>query len=181
MARFLDLTGQRFGRLTVQGIAPYRSSTNKILWTCICTCGNKTAVNTQCLKNGEIQSCGCLHREGIKAGYHTIHQGAGKNERLYNVWRGMKARCLNPHADKYKEYGARGITVCCEWKNSYPSFRKWAMENGYDPKAKYGVCTLDRIDVNGPYCPENCRWADAKTQRANQRRNLIGGPQCNTI
>lgn len=83
----------------------------------------------------------------------------------------MKGRCNNPNNQKYKDYGGRGIKVCDEWANDFMSFYIWAMNNGYDPDAPYGVTTIDRIDVNGDYCPDNCQWVDMKTQSQNKRAN----------
>lgn len=91
------------------------------------------------------------------------------NERLYNVWNSMKSRCYNPNVASYKNYGGRGIEVCDEWAHNFPTFQKWAIENGYDPDAPYGECTIDRIDVNGNYEPSNCRWVSMDVQRYNKR------------
>lgn len=96
----------------------------------------------------------------------------GKHKRLYKAWRSMKSRCYNQNSKCYKHYGGRGIIVCDEWLNSYKAFQDWAITNGYDKDAPYSKCTLDRIDVNGNYCPENCRWVDMKTQCNNTRRNV---------
>ena len=82
----------------------------------------------------------------------------------------MKERCYSPKHNRFKDYGGRGIKICEEWRNNYAAFREWAMANGYDPEAPRGACTIDRIDINGNYCPENCRWVDNKTQCDNKRR-----------
>lgn len=93
-----------------------------------------------------------------------------KRPRILGVWQNMKTRCYNPNFHAFQHYGGRGIMVCDEWKNDFNAFAKWAMENGYDPDAPYGQCTLDRIDVDGNYEPSNCRWVDFSVQRRNQRQ-----------
>ena len=89
-------------------------------------------------------------------------------ERLYNVYLGMRHRCYDPKIKNYRLYGGRGIKICDEWLNDYSVFREWAYANGYDENAPRGKCTIDRIDNNGDYTPQNCRWVDMKTQRKNQ-------------
>ena len=94
----------------------------------------------------------------------------GKVERLYKVWLSIKTRTTNKNCRHYKYYGGRGISMCDAWKNDYLAFRQWAYSHGYDQDAPRGKCTIDRINVNGDYCPENCRWVDQKTQVANRRK-----------
>jgi hypothetical protein len=165
--------GMRFERLVVEERAG-TSKCGSILWHCKCDCGNETTVSSADLKRGSTRSCGCLLREsgranGIKS--RTSHGDSrhGLYHRLYKIWQGVKARCTIQSATGFLNYGGRGIAVCEEWANDYSAFKKWALENGYKPDAKFGECTIDRIDNDGNYCPENCRWVDMSAQRNNQK------------
>lgn len=104
---------------------------------------------------------------------HIKHGGRKRNctDRLYYVWQKMRLRCCDKKDKSYKNYGGRGISVCDEWRNDYAAFRAWAFANGYNESAKRGDCTLDRIDVNGDYCPNNCRWVSMAEQCRNTRKN----------
>lgn len=162
--RRIDLTGRKFGKLTVIECAE-QSNNGHLLWKCACDCGNEVIVDSNKLQKGNTASCGCLRidvkrRGGLKHGM--------SHSRLYSVWKDMKYRCNNPSAPNYKHYGGRGIKVCDEWQTFEP-FYNWAMSSGYNPDAQFAQCTIDRIDVNGDYEPLNCRWVDMKTQRNNQR------------
>lgn len=162
-----------FGRLKV--IERYKDdyitpSTGKrqSKWVCLCECGNTVIVAKYQLLYGHTKSCGCYQRQRSKEA-HTKH--GGRYSRLHCVWANMKNRCFNPNYSEYKDYGGRGITVCDEWLE-YDGFRKWAFENGYDENAKRGKCTLDRIDIDGNYCPENCRFVDMYIQANNKQYNI---------
>lgn len=164
MAR-IPMDGQKFGRLTVKGFAG-SSKSQGALWLCMCDCGAEVITSGFRLRSGKTRSCGCYRRDATSFNMTTHGKS---NSRLYIVWRGMKTRCYDTSSDAYKNYGGRGITVCDEWLDDFGAFRNWAISNGYDEDAPQGVCTIDRIDNDAGYSPENCRFVDMKVQRNNQR------------
>lgn len=171
--QYIDLSGQRFGCLVAVEIDHRLGS--RAIWKCKCDCGNTTFVSVSNLRNGHTQSCGCLQISRTSDAMRTHgHKGKRSVNRLYPVWRAMKQRCLLPSSKAYKYYGGRGITVCDEWLE-YDNFMRWAYSHGYDPNAKRGKCTIDRIDVNGNYEPSNCRFVDMAVQNNNKRNSRIGG------
>ena len=162
MGKLSDLTGLKFGRLTV--IQRSGTKNGHVAWLCKCDCGKTIVTIGNLLKSGKSKSCGCKKIETC-GDTHRIH---GKsNTRLYIAWQHMKQRCCNTKNDRYKYYGGRGISICDDWMQFEP-FEQWALSNGYEDEL-----TIDRIDVNGDYCPENCRWVTWETQQNNKRNNNI--------
>lgn len=159
MREFKDKVGQVFGRLTVIEVL----EKGRVLVKC--ECGTVKDVYYYDLAYGKTISCGCWNREKTTK-MNTTHNQT--NTRLYMTWQDMKKRCSNPKSIGYHNYGGRGIKVCEEWKNDFQSFYDWAMANGYTDEL-----TIDRIDVNGNYEPNNCRWATIKEQGFNRRNNHL--------
>lgn len=165
MGNFIDLTGNRYGRLTV---IERVQNAKRTKWRCKCDCGNIKEVYSFNLMAGKIKSCGCLRQEtaAILASNLSRTTHSQSKTPMYKVWAAMKDRCFNKENSEYHNYGGRGITVCEEWKNDFKEFYDWSIKNGY----KQGL-SIDRINGDKNYCPENCRWTTAKVQGNNTRRN----------
>ena len=160
MPKGIDLTDQRFGRLLAIKLV---ETGRRRKWLCVCDCGNETVVKAELLRSGKTNSCGCLQKETVSH-INTTH---GKhNHKLYAVWASLRQRCNNPSDKSYKYYGGRGIKVCKEWDSEFTPFYEWAISNGY----KDGL-SIDRINVDKDYSPDNCRWVTMKAQMNNTRRN----------
>lgn len=158
MSNFKDLTNKRFGKLLVVENTNKKRN-KKTIWLCKCDCGNYKEVQVDNLTSGHTKSCGCLNGKGYK---HNL-----KNTRLYYIWSCMKQRCYNENHKQYKDYGQRGIKICNEW-HEFINFYNWAINNDYQDNL-----TIDRINNNGNYEPDNCRWVNMKIQSNNRRSNHI--------
>lgn len=167
MGNFRNLSGQKFGHLTVlkraeNYISPCGHS--RVMWVCLCDCGRTTEIAATNLTLGLSTKCN-LCKDG-QPNSRLKHHGETK-QRIWRIWRDMRSRCENPKASQYKNYGGRGITVCDEWED-YVTFRNWALNNGYSDNL-----SIDRIDNNKGYCPKNCRWATRKEQQRNRSCNVV--------
>jgi hypothetical protein len=159
MGAWRNIVGHKFGLLRVVAYA------GESKWNCVCDCGGASVVTTGRLRSGNTKSCGC--RKAAVLGESTTKHGRA-GTKVHRIWRGMKTRCLNANTPRYKDYGGRGITMCARWM----SFENFYADMGDCPPGK----SLDRIDNDGPYAPENCRWATPREQNTNRKNTIrIGG------
>lgn len=176
MGKELNLTGKQFDFLTVLGLHhfEYREDKNRErkvkinYWSCRCACGKEVVISTKSLtEKNRIHSCGCQISYKAKERAKEKELNYPHYKELIARWCKIKERLYNPKSISYNNYGGRGIEMCDEWKNNSFAFYEWAIKNGYKKNLQ-----IDRIDINGSYCPENCRWVDRKTQNRNTRRNV---------
>lgn len=159
MGKVRDIKGQKFNRLTAIEYIGLNKN-NKALWKCQCECGNEVTVISAHLINGNTKSCGCYNMDKIME-RNTTH--GGRETRLYNIWCAMKERCYTKTFRLYKWYGAKGVTICDEWRNDFAAFREWAINNGYEE-----TLTIERNEISKGYEPSNCRWITRKEQARNK-------------
>ena len=157
-SRAIDLTGMVFERLTVVNRV---ENSKYVKWHCICECGKEVDVYGKALRNGTTKSCGCYTKDRLKK--HGL-----SHTKLHGVWWGMMQRCYYEKHVDYKWYAEKGIGVCDEWRNDFKAFYDWAMENGY----KEGL-SIDRIDNDKGYSPQNCRFATPQEQANNRTTNIV--------
>jgi hypothetical protein len=167
----VDLTGKRFGRLVVSGMAEARPA-GAVAWVCRCDCGGEKTVAGGNLKSGQTRSCGCMIAELLRTTTRPKpkhgHARRGNHSKTYSIWTGMRGRCHGegPSRHQYAHYRDRGISVCPQWRNDYAQF---LADMGQCPEGY----SIDRIDTNGNYEPGNVRWVPIKEQQYNKRTNVF--------
>jgi len=165
MPALIDLTGHKYGRLTVLEMAP-RVKGKGVEWVCRCDCGKEAVVLSNSLRRGNTKSCGCLFTEMlVKRNTKHGHARRDNKTRLYGIWVRMRQRCSDSNSSDYERYGGRGIKVCDEW-NDFGNFHDWAHANGYKKHL-----TIERINNDGDYEPTNCKWVAPEKQARNKRNN----------
>ena len=167
MGNLFDLKGMKFGRLMVIERDNSKNG-DKVFWKCICDCGVEKSVASANLRSGHTTSCGCKRAETEAKHFSDPTPLKKENQRLYSIWKSMRARCGSEKHKEYHNYGGRGIRICDAWlgRAGFANFVCWSLENGYREDL-----TIDRIDFNGNYCPENCRWVPHKVNQNNKRDN----------
>lgn len=174
----VNLIGQKFGRLTAVEFCGVVN--RKARWKCVCDCGLTVIATANNLRNGNTKSCGCLRREtaSSRGKANTVHGNSHDNRtRLYSIWCGMRQRCSNPNHHAYYLYGKKGVRLCSEWED-FLNFKAWALSHGYADNL-----SIDRIDHNGGYDPNNCRWITisenvARANKNHTTRRVIRGEDC---
>ena len=166
MSKRMELTGQKFGRLTVIERSFVKLDKKNSYWLCVCDCGKPVIASRGSLTRNLTKSCGCYRNEAVGRASKEKATHGMSNSRIYRIWGGMKERCFRKKHMHYKSYGGRGITVCNKWLE-FPEFYKWALSAGYADDL-----TIDRVDTNGNYCPDNCRWVTQMEQMNNTRFNI---------
>lgn len=161
---FIDITGNKYGKLTaIERVG--KDKYNNAVWLCKCDCGNTKIIDGKSLRDLHTKSCGCLKSESSRS--RTLkHNGTGT--RLHSTWMSMKKRCYGAYYAEYYRYGGRGIKVCDEWRNSFETFRDWALSHGYADNL-----TIDRINLDGDYEPDNCRWITKQEQAYNRSDSVF--------
>lgn len=163
--------GKRYGLFTVENIeCQQKYGRNRTVWKVKCDCGTEKTVLPYLLVSGNQKSCGCYRNDVSRGRHRKYEHSIYEYKRLYGIYTGIKKRCFNKKEPRYKDYGGRGITMCEEWANTidgFDKFAEWALSHGYADDL-----TIERKDVNGNYCPENCKWITLQEQTLNTRNTV---------